>query len=225
MSAMQSAARTFTEARDPLNRVRNGRGDDPIVGLAALLAIENAGKGVQKGAKTGKVWKRQSQEHERKERTNVKGQGQVKKGHDVASFVTSGHLGRDCPSRGKGKARSDSSHKLGFSGFAWASTFIEVPMSSGFTSFAMASLWSDCFSGFTGLDGNSRRTPHLWNEGFFRDRHSSRETESAILLANMRSADEQFSRDVFQCLSLLRSLSVCTSAASDKRHPQSWDWT
>ena len=30
--------------------------------------------------------------------------------------------------------------------------FIEVPMSSGFTSFAMASLWSDCFSGFQGLE-------------------------------------------------------------------------
>ena len=46
MSAMQSAARTFTEAWDPLNRVRTSRGDYRIVGLGALLAIENAGKGV-----------------------------------------------------------------------------------------------------------------------------------------------------------------------------------
>ena len=46
MSAMQSAARTFTEAWDPLNRVRNARGENRIVGRAALLASENAGKGV-----------------------------------------------------------------------------------------------------------------------------------------------------------------------------------
>ena len=153
MLTMQRAARTFTEARDPLNRVRNARGDDPIVGLAALLAIENADKGVQKGCQDKKIWKRQSQEHDWKERTNVKGQGQVKRGPYVASFVTSlATIAETVHHVGKGKARCDSSHLLGFSGFALASMFIKVPMSSGFTSFSMASLWSDCFSGFQGLE-------------------------------------------------------------------------
>ena len=49
MLAVQSAARTFTEARDVLNRVRNARGYYPIVGLAVLRALENVGKSVQKG--------------------------------------------------------------------------------------------------------------------------------------------------------------------------------
>ena len=53
MSAMQSNVRTFTEARDLLNLVRSARRHHLVVGLAAP-AIENAGKGVQKGAKTGK---------------------------------------------------------------------------------------------------------------------------------------------------------------------------
>ena len=70
MSANQSPARTFTEARDPCcsfgNRERQQR----------------RSKGCQD-------WKRQSQEHERKERENVKGPGQVKSCHHVASFVTS----------------------------------------------------------------------------------------------------------------------------------------
>ena len=77
---LHSAARTFTEGRNPLNRVRNARGDDPIVGLAALLAIENASKGVQKGAKPGKSGKGKVKNMNGKKRTNVKGQGQVKKG-------------------------------------------------------------------------------------------------------------------------------------------------
>ena len=73
MSAMQSPARTFTDARDPCcssgNRERQQRRS--------------------KGCQDWKTWKRQSPEHERKERENVKGQGQVKRGHHVASFVTS----------------------------------------------------------------------------------------------------------------------------------------
>ena len=116
MSAMHSAARTFTEARDPKNRVRNARGDDPIVGLAALLAIENASKGVQKGAKTGKCGKGKCQEHERKEKDKRQRARAGQKGVITLCFMCnqSGH--------------------------------------SGFTSFAMASIWSDCFSGFQGLE-------------------------------------------------------------------------
>ena len=68
-----------------------------------------------KGCQDWKIWKRQSQEHERKERTNVKGQGQVRKGPSRC-FI--------CNQSGQ----------------------------SSFTSFAMASLWSDCFSGFQGLE-------------------------------------------------------------------------
>ena len=73
MSANQSPARTFTEARDPCcssgNRERQQRRS--------------------KGCQDWKPWKRQSQEHDRKERENVKGPGQVKRGHHVASFATS----------------------------------------------------------------------------------------------------------------------------------------
>ena len=54
MSAVQSNVRTFTEARDLLNLVRSARRHHLVVGLAAP-AIENAGKGVQKGANL-EIW-------------------------------------------------------------------------------------------------------------------------------------------------------------------------
>ena len=53
MSATQSAARTFTGARNLLSRVRNARGYYPIVGLAVPLAVENSSKKAQKGTETG----------------------------------------------------------------------------------------------------------------------------------------------------------------------------
>ena len=86
---------------------------------------------------------RQRQEHERKERKKSQRARESQKGHHVSSFVTSpGNWAGDCPCHG------NSSHSLGCSGFAWASMFIEVKMSLGFTFFLMASLLSDRFSGF-----------------------------------------------------------------------------
>ena len=53
--------------------------------------------------------------------------------------------------------------------------FIEVPMSSGFTSFSMASLWSDCFSGFQGLE--AIRDAPSGTKDSLEIEHSSRETD------------------------------------------------
>ena len=44
VSAMNKAARTFTEARDLLNRSRIARGYNSVVSLAVLQAIENSGQ-------------------------------------------------------------------------------------------------------------------------------------------------------------------------------------
>ena len=57
MSAMNNAARTFTEVRDWLSRVRNARGYYPIVRFAVPLALENGGTNVQ--CQGWKVWERQ----------------------------------------------------------------------------------------------------------------------------------------------------------------------
>ena len=54
MSAMNNAARTFTEAPDLMNRVRNSRGYYPVVGLAVPPTLENSGTRVHKGVKAGK---------------------------------------------------------------------------------------------------------------------------------------------------------------------------
>ena len=79
--------------------------------------------------------------------------------------------------RGKGTARTDSSHSPGFSGFA--GMLFEISTSSGLPSFAMALLLSDRFSGFgiwdsgvwiSGARGNPRLTRDFGNEGFLRDR-------------------------------------------------------
>ena len=71
MSAMNSAARTLTEARGLLNRVRNARGYYPVVGLADKKRAERC--------QDWRIRKRQGQEHERKERKNVEGQVRVKR--------------------------------------------------------------------------------------------------------------------------------------------------
>ena len=46
ISTMNNPARTFTEARDILNRARNARGCYPVVSLAVPPALENGGNHV-----------------------------------------------------------------------------------------------------------------------------------------------------------------------------------
>ena len=68
-------------------------------------------------------------------------------------------------------------------------------MSSGCTSFAMASLWSDCFSGFQGLEAirDAHRTSGTM-DSFEID--TAPEKHISYTLIQWRSADEQNSRDV-----------------------------
>ena len=105
------------KAWDLLNRVRNARGYYPIVRLAVPCTVENASKGVQKGTKTGKPVKGKNKNMNGNKRRDVEGPQRP-----TRCFICnhSGHLGRDCPPRGKGTPRSDSSHSPGFSCFAWA---------------------------------------------------------------------------------------------------------
>ena len=121
-----------------LRVLRNTRWYHPIVDLAAP-AIENAGKGVQKGANL-EIWMRQSPEPERTERKNVKEQG-----HAASLIISLATHGRGCPSRGKGTALSNSSHSRGLGGFAWA-IFIEVPLACDGVTLARPFL-SLCVSG------------------------------------------------------------------------------
>ena len=69
-------------------------------------------------------------------------------------------------------------------------------MSSGCTFFAMASLWSDCFSGFQGLE--AIRDAHVTSGTMVSfELDTAPEKQISYTFSQYRSADEQFSRDFF----------------------------